>query len=70
VHVGAAQVDRRKVVSGKYAIIMRDVREFDAPWRVKGIQWAIVDDSGRIVAIAVNEDEAKDKLRELEGTDE
>ena len=54
-------------MSGKYAIIIRDVREFDAPWRVKGIQWAIVDDSGRIVAIAVNEDEAKDKLRELEG---
>jgi hypothetical protein len=54
-------------VSEKYAIIVRDVREFDAPWRVKGIQWAIVNGSGRIVAIARNEDDAKDKLRELEG---
>ena len=53
-------------MSEKYAIILRDVREFDAPWRVKGTQWAIVDDSDRIVAVARNEDEAKDKLRELE----
>lgn len=53
-------------MSEKYAIVIRDVREFDAPWRVRGIQWTIVDDSDRIVAVAINEDEAKDKLRELE----
>jgi hypothetical protein len=66
VQVGTAQVDRWKTMSEKYAIVIRDSREFDAPWRVRGIQWTIVDDSGRIVAIARNEDDAKDKLRELE----
>jgi hypothetical protein len=53
-------------MSEKYAIVIREAREFDAPWRVIGIQWTIVDDSDRIVAVARNEDEAKDKLRELE----
>jgi hypothetical protein len=56
----------RKAMSKRHAIVIRDVREFDAPWRVIGTQWAIVDDSDRIVAVARNEDEAKDKLRELE----
>jgi hypothetical protein len=53
-------------VSERYTIVKREVREFDAPWSVRGIAWDIVDDSDHIVAVARNEDEAKDKLRELE----
>ncbi len=53
-------------MSGGYRVVKREVRELDAPWRVRGIAWDIVDDSGHMVAVARNEDEAKDKLRELE----
>lgn len=57
-------------MSEKYVIIQRVVREFDAPWRIRGIAWDIVDDRACIVATARNVDEAKYKLRELEGRHE